>query len=148
MVIAIYLLIAAGVVYYVFRPLFQGGGTVDDVSRRETRRRQLIEDREMLLESIRELDFDHRMGKVEEADYGEARGRYEAQAIDVLKAIDRTNGKQGQADVEKQVEAEIASLRKSRKSGSDDSVKCSDCGAVLSSDARFCAQCGTEVPRA
>lgn len=144
MFIAIFVLVAAAVLWLVFGPLFADRGTVEKATRREGRRRELIEERERVLESIRELDFDHRMGKVEEADYQEARGRYEAQAIEVMKAIDRTNGRPGQVDIEKQVEAEIASLR---QKGPPSGARCPDCGASLSAGAKFCAQCGRPVSR-
>jgi hypothetical protein len=144
LVIAIYVLIAAAALWFVFRPLFVDRGTLEAASRREGRRRELIEERERILETIRELDFDHRMGKVEEADYTEARGRYEAQAIEVMKAIDRTNGRPDQADVEKQVEAEIAGLR---QKGQTSQAKCAKCGAPLAVHAKFCAQCGAQVSR-
>ena len=141
MIVIIYVLIAAGVLWFVFRPLFVDRGTLEQTSRRENRRRELIEERETLLEVIRELDFDHRMGKVEEEDYREARARYESQAIEVMKAVDKTNGKPDR--IEDQVEAEIASLRRSGKGG--EARKCAECGASLSADARFCDQCGTAV---
>ena len=142
MIVIAYLVIAAAVLWLVFRPLFVDSGTLEGTSRREGRRRELIEERERVLETIRELDFDHRMGKVEEGDYKDARSRYEAQAIEAMRAVDRTKGKPDKADVEKQIEAEVASLRNSGKGS-----KCPDCGKALSSDARFCAQCGSPVSR-
>ena len=142
MIAIAYVVIAAAVLWFVFRPLFIDRGTLEESTRSQSRRRQLIEERERVLETIRELDFDYRMGKVEEVDYADARGRYEAQAIQVMKSIDNSNGKPAQADVEKQVEAEIAGLRKSGKGN-----KCSSCGTALAPDARFCDQCGSPVSR-
>ena len=142
MIAIAYVVIAAAVLWFVFRPLFIDRGTLEESTRSQSRRRQLIEERERVLETIRELDFDYRMGKVEEVDYADARGRYEAQAIQVMKSIDNSNGKPAQADVEKQVEAEIAGLRKSGKS-----LKCSSCGTALAPAARFCDQCGSPVSR-
>lgn len=144
MIVIAYVVIAAGVLGFVFRPLFQDRGSVEEASRRESRRRELIEERERVLETIRELDFDHRMGKVEEADYQEARSRYEAQAIEVMKAIDRANGRSDQVDIEKQVESEIASLRRSAPAPG---ATCAECGAPLAAGAKFCAQCGSAVAR-
>jgi hypothetical protein len=141
-----YVIIAAVVLWFVFRPLFLDRGTLEESTRSQSRRRQLIEERERVLETIRELDFDYRMGKVEEVDYADARGRYEAQAIQAMKSIDNANGKPArspaQSDVENQVEAEIASLRKSGKG-----LKCSSCGTALAPGAKFCDQCGSPVSR-
>ena len=86
---------------------------IDRASRKENRRRQLLEDRETLYESIQELDFDYRMGKVEEDDYRQTRARYESQAVELLKAIDGTNGRA--EAVEDRIEQEIAALRRSPK---------------------------------
>ena len=142
MIAIAYVVIAAAVLWFVFRPLFADSGTLEETTRSQSRRRQLIEERERVLETIRELDFDYQMGKVEEVDYADARGRYEAQAIQVMKSVDNANGKPAQANVEEQVEAEIADLRKSGKG-----LKCSSCGTALAPAARFCDQCGSPVPR-
>ena len=67
MTIAAFILIAAGILLFIFTPLFdpRDANTINQISRREARRRELIEQRDMVYEAIRELDFDHRMGKVE-----------------------------------------------------------------------------------
>ena len=48
---------------------------------------------------------------------------------------------------EKQIEAEIASLRTSGKGQSPGATRCTDCGSALPSNARFCTQCGASAPR-
>lgn len=118
MMIAAYVLIAAGVLLFMITPLFATRDTIAQATRRETRRRQLLEDRDMLYESIRELDFDYRMGKVEEDDYRQTRARYEAQAVDLMKALDKTNGRADRAEpagADAQIESEIAAIRRARK---------------------------------
>ena len=125
MIIAAYILIAAVVLIFIFRPLFASRGEIEGATRRENRRRQLMENREMVYDAIRELDFDYRMGKVEDDDYRETRARYEAEAVDIMKAIDQSNGRAERPDVPKaagksqkavedQIEREIAALRRSR----------------------------------
>lgn len=150
MIIAAYILIATGVLIFVFRPLFAPQGEIGQTSRKEGRRRKLLEDRETLYESIRELDFDHRMGKVEETDYRQARTRYEVQAVDLMKAIDQTNG--GAEAIEDRVEQEIATLRRSRKGKRSRGKKpakraCPNCKTIPSASAQFCPQCGTPLNR-
>lgn len=117
MIIAAYVLIAAGVLLFVITPLFATRDTLAQATRRESRRRQLLEDRDMLYEAIRELDFDYRMGKVEEDDYQQTRARYEAQAIDLMKALDKTNGRADRVEsavASDQIESEIAAIRRAR----------------------------------
>ena len=78
MITAAYILISAAVLFYVFRPLFEDHKAIESESNRESRLRKLLEDRESIYEAIRELDFDHRMGKVEADDYKSTRARYQA----------------------------------------------------------------------
>ena len=120
MTIAAFILIAAGVLLFVFTPLFDPRDTITQISRREARRRDLIEQRDMVYEAIRELDFDHRMGKVEEDDYRQTRARYTAQAVELIKSLDKASERadrpapepQGISD---QIESEIAAIRRGKR---------------------------------
>ena len=122
MTIAAFILIAAGVLLFVFTPLFdpRDTNTITQISRREARRRDLIEQRDMVYEAIRELDFDYRMGKVEEDDYRQTRARYTAQAIELIKSLDKASS---QADhpapepqgISDQIESEIAAIRRGKR---------------------------------
>ena len=110
---ALYIGSAAAVLAYIFIPLFQKQGEVQRTSSRESRRRQLLEERERTLDAIREIDFDFRMGKLEDGDYRQIRSRYEADAIAVIKKLNEGNGR---ADpVEDLIEQEIAAVRLARK---------------------------------
>ena len=123
MIIAAFILIAAGILLFIFTPLFDprdDAKTINQISRAEARRRELIEQRDMVYEAIRELDFDHRMGKVEEDDYRQTRARYTAQAVELIKSLDKAAERtdhpapkpQGISD---QIEKEIAAIRRTRK---------------------------------
>jgi len=147
MIAAAYIVITAAVVGFVFRPLFGVRGEIGRVTRRESRRRSLLEEREMLYETIRELDFDYRMGKVEEDDYQQARARYETQAVAVLKALDQTEGQGGADAVEAGIEREIATLRRSGKKGKSATHTCPKCRARAPKNARFCPHCGNALGR-
>ena len=110
LMIVLYIVVAGLALAFVFRPLFVEMGEVARVSGRETKRQLLLEKRERVLETIREIDFDHRMGKIEGDDYKETRGRYEAEAIALINQLDKGNGRAG--EIEDLVEQEIASARK------------------------------------
>lgn len=123
MIIAAFILIAAGILLFIFTPLFDprdDAKTINQISRKEARRRELIEQRDMVYEAIRELDFDHRMGKVEEDDYRQTRARYTAQAVELIKSLDKAAERtdrpapkpQGISD---QIEKEIAAIRRTRR---------------------------------
>lgn len=121
MIIAAFILIAAGVLLFVFTPLFDKRSTLTQTSGRENKRRELLEQRDMAYEAIRELDFDYRMGKVEEEDYRQTRARYTAQAVDLMKSLDKTNGRADRHEPAKKtqkvvdsIEGEIAAIRQAR----------------------------------
>lgn len=135
-----YVLLTTAVLLFVIRPFFASHGRIRERSRREGRRRSMLEDRERIYAAIQELDFDHRMGKVEEADYRQTRARYEKDAITLLRTLDKSSSRT--EAVAGQIEAEIAALRKKRSSRT-----CPDCDAVLPTDARFCPGCGVSIPR-
>lgn len=121
MITAAFILIAAGVLLFVFTPLFdpRHAGTLAQTSRNETRRRALIEQRDMVYEAIRELDFDYRMGKVEADDYRQTRARYTARAVEFMKALDNADVESPDDPAEgldDQIEREIAAIRKKTKS--------------------------------
>lgn len=119
MITVAFILIAAGVLLFVFTPLFDPRGTLDQTSRNETRRRALIEQRDMVYEAIRELDFDYRMGKVEADDYRQTRARYTARAVEFMKALDNAAAESPDDPAESlddQIEREIAAIRKKTKS--------------------------------
>ena len=141
MISALLIAIAAIVVIYIFRPLFGNHGQIRP--RHGGRTGKLLEDRELLYDTIRELDFDYRMGKVEEDDYQAARSRYQTRAVELMKTIDQINGQSETS--EQKIEQEIAALRGSqnRKKGKKNS--CSNCGASAPSNARFCPQCGKAI---
>jgi len=119
MIIAAFIAIAAGVLLFVFTPLFANRDTIAQTTNRENRRRQLLEERERVYEAIRELEFDHRMGKVEDDDYQETRTRYETQAVELMQTLDKANGRADHPDrtpsaKDDDIEREIAAIRSAR----------------------------------
>ncbi|MSS73252.1 MAG: zinc ribbon domain-containing protein [Candidatus Latescibacteria bacterium] len=136
------LLIAVGVMVYVGRPLFTQQGVVAATARRKSRHAVLMEQRDALYAAIRELDFDHRMGKVDDEDYRRMRGDYTQQAVSLLKEVDRGNGRSRAAD---DVEQEVASFRKKGGQVQAQVAFCSSCGVKVRPNDRFCARCGSKV---
>lgn len=144
MIIAAYILVATAVLIFVFRPLFATRGELERSTRRADRRRQLLEDRETLYDAIRELDFDYRMGKVEDDDYRTTRARYETQAVELLKAIDQGNGRAEAID--DRIEQEVAALRRPRRGKKEAKpAPCPACGSRTPASARFCPRCGAPL---
>lgn len=73
---------------FVSAPLFQppaplpADGEPDERARWERQKRQA-------LEAIKEIELDHRMGKLSDEDLAAMRGRFEAQALEAMAALER-----------------------------------------------------------
>ena len=131
---AVCIVIATAVFIFVFRPFITTQGWIGPADAGSARGNRLHEDREALYDAIRELDFDYRMGKVEEDDYRETRTRYENRAVELMRAIEETAGPT--PGIEERIEREIAALR------AGDTGTCDACGSSTPDGARFCPQCG------
>jgi len=88
--------------------------------------------KERIYANIKDLDFDHEMGKVDDADYRAMRAQLKQRAAQILDQIDRLHGDGGREALER----EIARHR------STDSGACRQCGEPLKPGVRFCPQCG------
>ena len=146
--VAAYIFLALAVMSYVFMPLFGPQKLLDARSRRANRRLQLLEERERVYETIRDLDFDYRTGKVEESDYRASRSELTARAVDVLKQLDQVKeDNSGAASrLDDRLEKEIASARRKKgRKAKQAGLTCSSCGAKTPADARFCPGCGKGI---
>lgn len=135
-------------------------------------RRELQEERRRLLRAIRELEFDHQMGKLSESDYKEVRAAYELRAIEVMRALEaepslasdlvaelRARGVAvGDSDGGGEAASAEASARSEEKPddpgpSTPDVSKtaevgrrgCASCGGENDEDAKFCKHCGKEL---
>lgn len=85
--------LAAGAVVFVALPFLREPVTDDDrldaPSAEESRHLGLVEERDRALAALKELEFDHRTGKVGDEDYGQLVGPLRRQAAAALRALDR-----------------------------------------------------------
>ena len=83
--------ITMGVAWVVARPLVSGPGdtvAAEGDGPEEDPARLLQVEKEILYQSLHELDLDYAAGKLSEADYRALRAKQESQAVTLLKAID------------------------------------------------------------
>jgi hypothetical protein len=66
-----------------------GDDRLDAPSAEESRHLGLVEERDRALAALKELEFDHRTGKVGDEDYGQLVGPLRRQAAAALRALDR-----------------------------------------------------------
>jgi hypothetical protein len=87
-------LLAIGCVVFVSRPFLREPALAADADRRyepdavERRRLSLSEERDRVLGALKELEFDHRTGKVSDEDYRQMIGPLRRQAADALRALE------------------------------------------------------------
>jgi hypothetical protein len=79
-------------VVFVARPFLRdpspSSDRLDEPSARERRRLELIEERDRALAALKELEFDHRTGKVTDEDYRAQVGPLRRRAAAALRALD------------------------------------------------------------
>jgi len=88
--------LAVAAVLYVARPFLREPATHDDRAARpdaaQLERLRLVEERDRALAALKELEFDHRTGKIADEDYERAVGRLRNDAAATLTALDREGG--------------------------------------------------------
>ena len=90
MSIVIGLVLAVAAVVLVALPFLREPVAEDDTLHRpDERHLLLVEDRDRALAALKELEFDHRTGKVGDADYRELVGPLRREAARALRAIER-----------------------------------------------------------
>lgn len=98
--------------------------------------RQTLEaDKALVLRSIKELEFDHAMGKVNDADFAQIGNRLRARAMDLIQQLDREPPDPRPANAGTPEPVVTAEVRPS----------CPSCGGAIDADARFCKSCGARV---
>ena len=84
--------LAVLVVVFVARPFLRepapANDRLDELGELERRRLELVEERDRALSALKELEFDHRTGKVTDADYRELVGPLRRRAAEALRALE------------------------------------------------------------
>ncbi|RMG98732.1 MAG: zinc ribbon domain-containing protein [Deltaproteobacteria bacterium] len=109
--------------------------------------RELLEEKRRVLAAIKELDFDHAMGKLSDADHRSIRARYERRAAEVLRALDEPASLHPWA----RALAETGRIPGEPEGGtaatepSTPLRACPSCNGANDADARFCKHCGEKL---
>jgi hypothetical protein len=81
--------IAVAAVVLVSLPFLRGSGDdVETSTELQDRRLMLIDERDRTLAALKELEFDHRTGKIDDTDYRELVGPLRRTAAEVIQALD------------------------------------------------------------
>ena len=99
-------------------------------------RDELLREKALVLRSLKELEFDQRMGKVSDADFAAISGRLRARALTLMADLDRTApDAPGNPEAPAAPPAAVAGT-------------CPACQTVNDTDARFCKRCGAGLAAA
>jgi hypothetical protein len=101
---ALALLLTAAAFAFVARPLIQRRRRPADVAGSDLA--ELLSERDLALEDLRDLDFDHDLGNLSEADHQELREQSKRRAVAVLKQLQAESGR-----VDEEIEQAVAALR-------------------------------------
>jgi rubrerythrin len=127
----------------------------------------LMADRDRVINSLQELDFDFKLGKIPDEDYPTQRSSLLQKGADILRQIDTiapqiTSSQDADARLEKAIAARLADASVTRVAISDDDIEsmiaarrrgrkekssgfCPKCGKPVMVSDRFCPSCGKSL---
>lgn len=119
-----------------FAPLATGEETAGPQIFGGRTRAALEREKTLVLRAIKDLEFDHAMGKVSDKDCAEMTARLRVRAAGLLRQLDAGTGYRGQ------IEKEIG--RRVRRPAAATNT-CAACSTTNDTDARFCKHCGAAL---
>lgn len=105
---------------------------------------ELLAQRDGLYATLRDLDLDYELGKMDAGDYRDRREKYLARASIVLQQLDSSRAAQGSGSLSsEEIERGVAALRQlSAQRPAKPVLACPNCGRVYNEGDSFCARCG------
>jgi hypothetical protein len=100
----------------------------------------LERDKALTLRALKELEFDHAMGKLSEGDFGEMRRRLRKRALRLMQQLEGRTAYRER--IERDLESRLSELRTGAAPSGSAASTCLECGATNDADARFCKMCG------
>ena len=159
------LAILVPVILYIARPLMERSATA--VTTEEHDYSALLAERDRILNTVQELDFDHALGKIPDEVYPIQRANLMRSGADILRQIDEYEGSSAQSDADDRLEAAIqqrkGSVARTLPADPDDELEaliakrrrsqkendqpktggfCPQCGNCVQESDRFCPKCG------
>jgi hypothetical protein len=130
---------------YILFPLFrQPKGTPGLDLPDETDLDRLLDRKAVVYRSLRDLDFEHAMGRLSDADYQRLQADYKNDAALLLQELDQLGDSE---DLDKSIERDIAA-RKTAPAARETERKanrCPSCGAETVPGKKYCADCGKRL---
>jgi hypothetical protein len=153
------------VAFYLYAPFVQRRAR--SVTEEEHEISALLAERDRVINSLQELDFDYKLGKIPEEDYPAQRASLLQTGADILRKIDSiapepASAQDADARIEKAIAARRADASVARPEVSDDDLEsmisarrkgrrekssgfCPKCGKPVMVSDRFCPSCGKSL---
>ncbi len=121
-------------------------------STHDARRATLLDEKIALLRSIKDLEFEHNVGKISDADFHDLDSKYRARAKVVLKELDSDLGPylvRANALIDEKLASVGAAIPNAEVevASTTSGLACASCGTSNDSDSVFCKKCGTRMHR-
>ena len=138
--------------YLVALPLIQHArrnDSYEEVSSEEERLAELLAQRDSAFQALRELSFDHQVGKITDEDFVAFEVGLKQNAAETLRALDRW-----EAETDDELDSVMEAAIRSRKAAlicvppATDGRVCGKCETPAAAGDRFCAKCGSALPEA
>ncbi len=88
--------------------------------------------REVVLNALRDLDFDFKTGKVSEEDYKPLRAQLMVEAAQYM-------------ETEKKGDDQLEQMIRARRAGKQEGARCQHCEALIRAGDLFCSSCGKRI---
>ena len=130
--------------------LVRDPGTTEGVVATGGRRKELEREKQALLKALKELDFDHQMGKVSAKDFAEISAQYRARAIRVMRRLD-VSGHDYETMIAQEVQKRlrgspaVSAPPSASETAKADPHACARCKTKNDADAEFCKKCGNKL---
>lgn len=107
----------------------------------------LEREKNLVLRSIKELEFDFAMGKVAKADFDEVSSRLRSRALGLMRQLDAGGGYREQIaeEVKRRLAGEAGRAGEAGKVEDARAKNECECGTVNDEDAKFCKNCGAKL---
>ena len=132
---------------FVFRPLFgESANSLDTLLTAETEMDRLIDRKAAIYGNLKDLVFEHEMGRLSDDDFRRLEAGYKTDAAMILQKLEQMGATES---LEASIEKEIVSRKKAPPVDNavpeSKRVLCPFCSAEIIPGKRFCADCGHEL---
>jgi hypothetical protein len=133
--------------FYVLTPLFaESRAAIDIELLAETELDRLLDRKAVIYRNLKDLDFEHMMGRLSDADYNRLEADYKNDAAVLLQKLDQLGASEGLDEaIEKDIAARKVKLFATVSAPPKEVPRCPSCGAEINPNKKFCADCGTRI---